>query len=171
MKDTSLALVIGGVSWLVCIGAYLGALVLRSRLDVPTVLLYNAPIAFVFLVLFAHLAVQAYRLGLTTFVRLRHWTLLIWLAGGVVLYLRLVAKNLEVSGHMAWLPLLTVQSVLSGFPMWFSIVAGFATITALYMKMALFRGPSGVPGTVVGLILACALVVAARRQGSGASVP
>jgi hypothetical protein len=171
VKDTSLALVIGGVAWLVGIGAYLGALIFRSRSDAPTVLLYNAPIAFVFLVLLAHLAVQAYRLGFTTFATERQWTLLTWLAGGMVLYLRLVAKNLEVSGHMAWLPLLTAQSILSGFPPWFSIFAGLATVTAFYMKMALFRGPSGLPGAVVGLMLAFALVVASRRRGSRASVP
>jgi hypothetical protein len=171
VKDTSIALVIGGAAWLVCIGAYLGARVLRGRPDAPTALLYNAPIAFVFLVLLAHLGVEAYRLGFTRFIRVRLWTLLVWLAGAVVLYFRLVAKSLEVSGHMAWLPLLTVQSMVSGFPVWFSTFAGFATITALYMKLAMFRGPSGLPGLVVGLMLAFALVVAARRQGSGASVP
>jgi hypothetical protein len=72
---------------------------------------------------------------------------------------------------MAWLPLLTAQSVLSGFPPWFSIFAGSATLGALYMKVAVFRGPSGVPGAVVGLMLALVLVLASRRQGSGASVP
>ena len=171
MRDTRLALLIGGVAWLLCIAAYATALVLRNRSDATTVLLYNGPIAFVFLVLVAHLAVQAYRRGFTAFVRTSRWTLLIWFVGFVVLYLRLVAKNLEVSGHMAWLPLLTAQSVLSGFPPWFSIIAGLATLGAFYMKVALFRGPSGVPGVVVGLGLALALVFVSRRQGSGASVP
>jgi hypothetical protein len=171
VRDTRLALLIGGVAWLMCIGAYASALVLKSRSDATTVLLYNGPIAFVFLVLVAHLAVQAYRLGFTAFARTSQWTLLIWFVGFVVLYLRLVAKSLEVSGHLAWLPLLTAQSVLSGFPPWFSMVAGLATVGALYMKVALFRGPSGVPGAVVGLVLALALVLVSRRQGSGASVP
>jgi hypothetical protein len=171
VRDTRLALLIGGVAWLVCIGAYASALVLKSRSDATTVLLYNGPIAFVFLVLVAHLGVQAYRLGFTAFARTSQWTLLIWFVGFVVLYLRLVAKSLEVSGHLAWLPLLTAQSMLSGFPPWFSIFAGLATLGALYMKVALFRGPSGVPGAVVGLVLALALVLVSRRQGSGASVP
>jgi hypothetical protein len=171
VRDTSLALLIGGIAWLMGVGAYAGALVLRSRADAATALLYNAPIAFVFLVLLAHLAVQAYRVGFTRFARAELWTLLIWALGGVVLYLRLVARSLEVSGHMAWLPLLTVQSVLSGFPVWFSIFAGLATVGALYMKIEQFRGPSGLPGAVVGLMLALALVLASRRPGSGASVP
>lgn len=171
MKDTSLALLIGGVAWLACIVAYASALVLRGRPDAPTVLLYNGPIAFVFLVLAAHFVVQMYPVGCTSFARARLWTLLIWFAGLVVLYLRLVAKSLEVSGHLAWLPLLTTQSVLSGFPPWFSVLAGLAGFGALYMKVALFRGPSGVPGAVVGLMLALALVLVSRRQGSRASVP
>lgn len=169
MRDTSTALLIGGAAWLLGFGVYAAALFLTGRPDAATALLYNGPIALVFLVHAAHLAVQTHRLGFSAFAKARLWTLITWLVGGSVLYFRLVAKSLEVSGHMAWLPLLTAQSVLSGFPPWFSILAALGTVAAFYMKIALFRGPSGVPGLVVGVILALALVLASLRQGSRAS--
>jgi hypothetical protein len=171
VKDTTLALLLGSAFWLMGLGAYATTVVLRGRPSAITALLYNAPVAFVFLVLAIHLAVQMLRMGIREFVGAQVWTLVVWAIGGVVLYLRLVAKSIEVSGHMAWLPLLTAQSVTSGFPMWFSIVAGTSTLAAFYMKVELFRGPSGVPGAVVGLALATALLVAGRRpHGSEGAV-
>jgi hypothetical protein len=104
-------------------------------------------------------------MGAKDFVRARFWTLLIWLVGAVGLYLRL-SLRVELSGHMMWFPLLVTQSVTSAFAPWFSIFAVLGTVAAFYMKIALFRGPSGLPGAVVGLILAAALVLASRHERS-----
>jgi hypothetical protein len=120
--------------------------------------LYNAPIAFLFLVSVAYLVLQGVRVGPVAALRAHMVTIALWTAGFVLLYLRLVAKAVEVSGHLAWLPMLTAQLWLWRFPAW---VIGFgllSTLVALYMKLAMFGGPSGLPGLAAGLLLATTLV-------------
>src|SRR5262249_49602750 len=94
------------------LGAYAFALLIRGRADALTAIAYNGPIAFIFLTLVLDLVLRARRLGLPAFLRAHGTTLVVWLLGAAVLYLRLVSKSIEVSGHIAWLPLLTVQAWL-----------------------------------------------------------
>jgi hypothetical protein len=130
---------------------------------------YNGPIAFIFLTLVFDLGLRARRLGLPAFLRAHRTTLTLWALGAGILYLRLVSKSIEVSGHIAWLPLLTVQAWLHGLPRWFLVFSLLSTGVALYLKLAVFRGPSGIPGLVVGSALALALVSAARTKRLDAS--
>lgn len=91
-----------------------------------------------------------------------------WATGFWILYLRLISKTLEVSGHLAWLPLLTAQARLLGFPLWVVGVGIGATLSTAYLKFAVFQGPSGRPGILVGLILMTALLVTGSRVRKGA---
>ena len=159
------ALALGGLAWLVLMCAYALALVVKGRPDAATAFAYNAPIAFVFLVVVARMLLDGVRSGLAGFLRAHGGTLVVWTIGFAVLYFRLIAKNVEISGHMAWLPLLTTQAWLAGFPAWFIIVGVLSTVEALYLKLTVFGGPSGIPGTVVGLVLAATLVGLGRRDG------
>lgn len=158
------ALVIGGSVWLLGAVAYVAALIRQRPEDAGIAFLYNAPIAFLFLVLLTFMALEVIRLGVPTFVREHGAVIALWLAGGVILYLRLISKSIEVSGHMAWLPLLTVQLWVFRFPTWVIVIGAAATASAIYLKFALFRGPSGVPGIIAGAIFALALVALTRAR-------
>jgi len=153
--------VVGGVASAVVVAAYAIGLVVKSREDVLRALSYNAPIAFLFLVLAADLAVIVLTRRCA-----RHdlWTLLIWALAFVLLFLRLGTRTLEVSGHMVWLPMLTTQAWLYGFPRWFVCVGVLSTLWALGLKILVFGGSSGVPGTIVGAMLAVALVAGHRDR-------
>jgi hypothetical protein len=150
VSERSLGLAIGSVAWAgVCL-AYTARLLAKGRSDVARALVYNLPIAFLFLVVASTLAVRALRLGLFEFLRSDGVAVILWLLGLGVLYLRLVSKGLEVSGHLAWLPMLTVQSWMLGLPGWLVGVGIGATASAAYLKFAVFQGPSGGPGLAVG---------------------
>ena len=151
------------------ISVYAVGLITRGNDKVLTGLAYNAPIALLFLVLGTEIIVHIAQGGIGG-IRERAPILLLWLAGFAVLYLRL-AKRIEVSGHMAWLPLLTAQAWLVGFPRWFTAFAAASTVLTVFLKFVVFRGPSGVPGIVVGMTLAMALLLVERRQRSRISRP
>ncbi len=158
------ALAIGGSAWLLGAIVYLAALIRQRPDDAGVAFLYNAPIAFLFLVLLTFMALEVIRLGVASFVREQGAVVALWIAGAVILYHRLISKNIEVSGHMAWLPLLTAQLWAFRFPTWVIVVGVAATASAVYLKFALFRGPSGVPGIMAGLVFAAALVVLTRAR-------
>lgn len=146
---------LGGVAATVLMAAYAAGLVIKGRGDVLRALSYNAPIAFLFLVLATDLAL---RLLTWAWVKTDVWTALIWGVAGVLLFLRLGTKTIEVSGHMVWLPLLTTQAWLYGFPRWFMVTGVASLLWALGLKLFVFGGPSGVPGTLVGIALAAVLL-------------
>ena len=160
---TKLPLALGGMAWIVVVCFYAVGLATRGRADIFTALAYNAPIALFFLVLAAEFVVHVFHVGLPAGVRDRGPLLAIWLIGFVVLYLRLAAKSVEISGHLTWLPVLTAQSWALGFPAWFTGLGVLSTLTALGLKLVVFRGPSGIPGILVGMLLAMALLVLSRR--------
>ena len=155
---------IGGALWVLVAVVYTAALAVRARADIGRALLYNLPIALLFLVVLACLCVRAARLGPAQFLR-EHWAALaVWVVGFGILYLRLVSKSVEVSGHLAWLPFLTVQAWALGLPLWLVGLGLVGTVTTGYLKFAVFQGPSGVPGVVAGLLLALAIAVSERAR-------
>jgi hypothetical protein len=162
--DKRLAIALGVAVWLLGAGAYGLALFSTKPAEAGTSLLYNAPIAFLFLIVLTHMTLQAARLGVSGFVRAHGSTMAVWMVGVAILYLRLVSKNIEVSGHLAWLPLLTAQLWTSRFPTWLVVVGAVATVAAMYMKFFMFRGPSGVPGLIAGVILGAALLIFQTRS-------
>jgi hypothetical protein len=164
LKDSSLALAIGSIVT-VALGVIYGVgLVAKGRPDAVRALLYNLPIAFVFLVIGTCLTIRVIRMGLPRFLTREAGSVLLWIVGFGVLYLRLVSKELEVSGHLAWLPMLTVQAWLLGLPGWFVAVGVGATASAAYLKFMVFQGPSGGPGLAIGVALAGAIYLASRRN-------
>ena len=162
MTDSRLGVLVGSIAWVGIAAAYASGLAVKGRPDMVRALLYNLPIAFLFLVVCACLLVRAVRLGPAQFLKLHGATVVVWVVGLAVLYLRLVSKSLEVSGHLAWLPVLTVQSWLLGLPLWISVLGVAATASAAYLKFAVFQGPSGGPGLIVGLVLAMGLAISSR---------
>ena len=162
-RDVRLAVVLGGVGAGVVLGAYIFGLLLHGRSDVPRAVAYNGPIAVLFLMIGSYLAVRLIRLGLLGFMRAHAAELVLWVLGIGLLYLRLGRRSVEVSGHLAWLPLPTAQSWAYGFPRVVVAVGIAATLTACYLKFAVFRGPSGAPGALAGVCLAGGFLLSRRR--------
>ncbi len=117
-------------------------------------LAYNLPMFFIFVVLAADLLWRAWRLGLGSFLAEHGGTVLAWAIGFVILYCRLVEKSLVASGHMSWLPMLTVQAYLYDFPKWFVGFSAAFTLLCLLLKLTVMGARSGIEGTAIGLVLA-----------------
>ena len=147
------ALAIGSLLWAAVMLAY-GARHAGSSPHPALSVFYNAPIAFLFLIHATNLFFRFAEWGLVRFLQREFVTLLLWAIGGAVLYLRLVTKTVEVSGHLAWLPMLSAQSWCSRFPRWVFALSVLALLSAVFLKFAIFRGPSGIPGSVAGILLA-----------------
>ena len=165
--DKLLALISGTLMWGILAFVYVDELAASGRQDAGLALAYNLPVFFLFLVVASAFAIRLGRLGPRRFVQSHFPALAVWSIGLVVLYLRLVAKTVEISGHLAWLPLLTVQTWVLGLPSWVGAVGVAATLSAAYLKFAVFQGPSGAPGLAIGLLLAGALALttpASRRS-------
>lgn len=165
------SLLLGGLLSVTTLAVYAFILLWHGRPDPLRSLAYNSPIAFVFLVLAIDVAIRAVRAP-ETFGTDEWPTVVAWVFGATVLYLRLVEKSVEISGHMVWLPLLSAQAWARGFPRWFVGIAVGSTLAALYMKIAIFGGPSGIPGTVIGIVVAAAFLgmemkVRTRRAARG----
>jgi hypothetical protein len=157
--DNRAALIVGAPLTAAFLGAYGVSLAARGRPDVLRSLLYNGPIAFLFLVLGAQLALLGWDRRLTGVIRSYGPTLASWLIAAVLLVLRLGPNSIEVSGHMAWLPLLTADAWVRGFPLWFVAFGMAATTASVYLKIGVFGGPSAVPGVLAGACLAGLLLL------------
>lgn len=159
------ALTIGSALSVTLLVVYTLLLVAGGRNDVLRSLLYNGPIAFVFLVLLSELIVLARHRTVAAVIRSHAITLLAWSLAATMLALRLGPTRLEISGHMTWAPLLAADAWIRGFPAWFVSVAVLGALAAAYLKFAVFAGPSGGPGLVAGGVLAGLLVL--RSVGEG----
>lgn len=162
MTRTSVSLALGGAAWMLIMMVYAIGMILWDREGLMTGLVYNAPIALLFLVLAAEVAICFINQGVRRTLAERGPMVALWLVGLVLLFLRLGTPRIEVSGHMVWLPMLTVQSLLLRFPAWLTGVGVAGTLIAAWLKFAVFRGPSGVPGLLVGTTLALLLVILSR---------
>src|SRR5262245_31220147 len=70
---------------------------------------YNLPISLAFAALCAHMALSAIALGRREAVAAYGPIALVWCAGAILLFLRLVTKSVDVSGHMSWALLMGTQ--------------------------------------------------------------
>jgi len=163
MSRTRVSLAFGGAAWIVVMAVYAVGLIIQGRENVAIGLAYNAPIALLFLVLAAEIAIYLVLNGMRRTLADRGPMLALWLFGFLVLFLRLVTPRIEVSGHMTWLPMLSAQSFVLRFPSWLTAFGIAGTLFAAWLKFAVFRGPSGAPGLVVGISLALVLLIVSRR--------
>jgi hypothetical protein len=69
MRERRLGILAGTALWAAVAVAYFVGLTMKGRTDVGRALVYNLPIAFLFLVVSACLALRAIRLGPCAFVR------------------------------------------------------------------------------------------------------
>src|SRR5512145_2875011 len=101
----SLGLGLGSAAWLLLVVA----LLLRGRSLPWFSLSYNIPITLAFGAMATHAMAAALRLGPRRFVATHAGMITAWTLGALVLYLRLVDRSIDVSGHMSWGVLLCAQ--------------------------------------------------------------
>ncbi len=151
-------LLLGLLAWL----ALLGGASLRGR-PVPWFSIwYNVPITTAFGAMTLQLAASILRLPPSTFLARHLGILLAWLLGGLLLWFRLVAKSIDVSGHMAWAILLGVQCHVLRLPIWFTILVWGVAAQVLVLKLLVLGGSSGQSGLLVGVVLGGTLWVVNR---------
>ena len=86
----------------------------------------------------------------------------VWLAGGLLLFLRLVTKSIDVSGHMSWAILMGAQCSIERLPGWFTLFVSAVGIHVLLLKLLVLGGNSGQYGVLAGCGLAAMLWAATR---------
>lgn len=121
---------------------------------------YNIPISFPFFVLCWDMIFSFHHV--TILEGLRHNTayVVVWIVGLFILYLRIEARVIHISGHMTWLVLMPVYSYLRKLPLSFVLFILFITAQAGYFNFVVFPSKkSGVGGICCGFLLSCLLIV------------
>ena len=162
VKSAGLVAGIGfaAVAWL---GLVIFLLVRQGR--IPWFLVaYNVPITLVFAGLVAHMLWTAVRLDRSKIIRSYAPLGAVWLIAGAILFMRLVTKSIDVSGHMVWSIMMGVQCIVQRFPFWFTAAVWGVVIQVLLLKLFEIRGYSGQNGVVVGFVLGVAAWHATRSR-------
>lgn len=124
---------------------------------------YNLPITLAFSGLAAHSVLTALALPRESATKAYGPIALVWCAGGVLLFLRLVTKSIDVSGHMSWAILMAVQCAVERLPMWFTAFVWLVAAHVLFLKVFVLGGQSGQYGVLAGGVLGASLWVATRH--------
>ena len=151
---------LAAVAWVVLVAV----LILLHRPIPWFSLAYNIPITLLFAGLVLHLVWVGIRLGWTRFVTAFAPLGVVWVAGAVLLFLRLGMKSVDVSGHMAWSLMMGVQCIVQRLPAWFSAAVWAVALQVLLLKLLLLGGHSGQKGIVVGVLLGGAVWIATRGR-------
>jgi len=117
-------------------------------------LAYNLPICVIFAVVAGTMLQRLLRMGPARFARADGGAVVAWTFGAIALYLRLVAPAIAASGHLVWLPMLTLQARHYHLPRWFVWGAAGFTLICLVLKFTVMSVRSGVEGIAIGLPLA-----------------
>ena len=127
---------------------------------------YNLPISLVFAALCAHMALSAIALGRREAIAAYGPIALVWCAGAALLFLRLVTKSIDVSGHMSWAMLMGVQCFVERLP-GFTAFVWLIAAHVLFLKLFVPGGHSGQYGLLAGGILGATLWLATRQYWAG----
>jgi hypothetical protein len=123
-------------------------------------LLYNIPISFAFFVLCWDMLLSFLHVSFLEGLKSNMPYLVVWTVGLGVLYFRLFAGTVNISGHMTWLIVMPVHGYLRKLPTCFILMILLITIKAAYFNFILFASSeSGIYGVCSGLCLSFVLVV------------
>jgi hypothetical protein len=125
---------------------------------------YNVPITLVFAGLVVHMVWTGTRLERSQIIASYAPLGVVWLIGGVVLFLRLVTQSIDVSGHMVWSVMMGVQCSVHRLPFWFTASAWAVVLQVLLLKLFVIGGHSGQKGIVIGILLGVAVWFTTRAQ-------
>ena len=134
---------------------------------VPSIrgLWYNIPISFVFIILLCDLLFDSVKRPVLNSLTSNWPYFLVWIAGFLQLYFRLVEKSINVSGHMTWLTLLFAHSIFRSLPVTFVLFVAAVWLHAAYFNFFLFTSASsGLNGTLFGIFLSFVLFLFLRIE-------
>jgi hypothetical protein len=154
-----------GVALAAC--AWVGLLslhVLRTRPIPWSSVTYNVPITLVFSGLLLYIALDVLVLGPRRFLAAYAPLGVVWGLGVLVLYLRLVTRSTEISGHMSWSVVMGVQCAAQHMPAWFVASSWLVVLHIAFLKFVAWGGHSGHKGLLVGAILGMAAWLACRGR-------
>jgi hypothetical protein len=152
-----LGVALAALAWLALIAAFsLG----DRAIPWPSVI-YNFPITVVFTGLVSHMAHAALLLGPNRFLRAYTPLGIVWFLGAILLYLRLVMKSVDISGHMSWSVLMGAQCLIQRLPLWFTLAAWAVVLQVLHVKFVVYGGYNGHKGLAAGIGLAILVWLAA----------
>jgi hypothetical protein len=124
---------------------------------------YNLPISLAFAALCAHMALSALTLGRREAIAAYGPIALVWCAGAALLFMRLVTKSIDVSGHMSWAILMGVQCFVERLPRWFTAFVWLIAAHVPFLKLFVLGGYSGQYGLLAGGILGATLWLGTRH--------
>jgi hypothetical protein len=130
---------------------------------------YNLPITLAFASLCSHMAQRAIALGRREAITAYGPIALVWLAGAILLFMRLVTKSIDVSGHMSWALLMGVQCFVERLPIWFTGFVWLIAAHVLFLKIFVLGGYSGQYGLLAGGVLGATLWLSTRHYWAGRS--
>jgi len=144
--------------------AWIGARLLHGKAIPWFGVFYNVPILLAFLTLGAEILFSAWRLPRVAFLTRYRAILAVWAVGAALLYLRLVTRSIDVSGHAAWSVLMLAHAAALEAPVW--LLAGLLVVLAqvIALKWLVLGGDSGAYGLLAGLLLALGLWLLRRGQ-------
>jgi hypothetical protein len=125
---------------------------------------YNLPITLVFGALGLDLAIRAADVGVRRALITHGPVITVWSAGAVLLFLRLITRSIDVSGHMTWALVMATQCLVEGAPRWFTVFAWCIVFQVLLLKLFVLGGQSGAWGLLAGGLLSAALVTLERAR-------
>ena len=128
---------------------------------------YNVPITLAFAGLASHVVLSAAALGGQRAKSAYGPIALVWCGGAVLLFLRLVTKSIDVSGHMSWAILMGVQCLVERLPAWFTSFVWLIAIHVLLLKLLVLGGQSGQYGLLAGAVLGVTLWLVTRPYWAG----
>lgn len=118
---------------------------------------YNIPISILFAILGLELLVsilppiKARLLAQLPFI-------FIWLIGFAQLYLRLIERNINISGHLTWLTMMLAHSLIRRIPPWFIALIVLIWVKCLYFYFNVMASPhDGIMGILFGSFLSLLL--------------
>lgn len=114
---------------------------------------YNLPLTVIFLAFIMGEAQRVRLLRLRQYAVSQTATLVTWSLGLVLLYLRVVTKDVEVSGHVVWCCILMTHGYRSGAPAWLMLLTMGVTLQVLFLKAFVLGGMSGLYGLIAGGVL------------------
>jgi hypothetical protein len=149
--------------------ALLALAAVRGR-EIPAFsIAYNLPITLVFGALGLDLAIRAADVGARRALVMYGPVIGVWAAGAVVLFLRLIARSIDVSGHMTWALIMGMQCLVEGAPRWFTAAAWCLVFQVLFLKLFVLGGQSATWGLLAGGLLGAALMILDRVQSRARS--
>jgi hypothetical protein len=152
-------ILLAAVAWVLLLSASL----VRERAVPWFSISYNCPITLAFAGLLSNMLLSAMALGRERAISAYGPIALVWCGGAVLLFLRLVTKSIDVSGHMSWAILMGVQCLVERLPRWFTSFVWLMAVHVFLLKLFVLGGQSGQNGLLVGGVLGATLWLSTRR--------